>query len=127
MIIKRHTIQRQLTLDTVQALMDHPTADEVYENIRLKYPDISKGTVYRNLKDLAETEQIRKISLPNEADKFDHISKPHYHMRCPKCGELVDINMEYMKELDEKIMQLTGLELEGHEIFFKGICLNCKN
>lgn len=127
MTIKRNTIQRQLTLDTVLALMDHPTADEVYETIRLKYPDISKGTVYRNLRDLSEAEQIRKISLPSEADKFDHISKPHYHVRCVKCGNLADINVEYMLELDEKIMELTGLQLEGHEIFFKGTCFNCKN
>lgn len=125
--MKRNTIQRQLTLDAVNSIMDHPTAEEVYENIRSRYPDISKGTVYRNLKNLTETGNIGKISLPDTADRFDHIPEKHYHIRCLKCRKLIDIKTEYMSELDEKIERLTGAQLENHDIFFNGICNKCKN
>lgn len=126
--MRRNTIQRQLTLDTVKALKDHPTAEEVYENIRSKYPDISKGTVYRNLNALVDTGDISKISLPNQADRFDHIPEKHYHVRCVKCGRLTDIEAAYMKDIDERIAALfTDFQLEGHEIFFNGKCRDCNN
>lgn len=125
--MKRNTIQRQLTLDAVNAIIDHPTAEEVYDKIKLNYPDISKGTVYRNLKDLTQTGFISKISIPNTADRFDYIPEKHYHIRCVICEKLSDIDTEYMSELDEKIARLTGLDLESHDLFFNGICDKCRN
>ena len=55
--MKRNTIQRQLVIAAVRFLADHPTADEVYERITMEYPDISKGTVYRNLNSLVAFKQ----------------------------------------------------------------------
>ena len=52
---KRNTIQRQLVIAAVRFLADHPTAEEVYDRITMEYPDISKGTVYRNLNSLVES------------------------------------------------------------------------
>ena len=60
--MKRNTIQRQLVIAAVRFLADHPTADEVYERITMEYPDISKGTVYRNLNSLVESGLLNKVS-----------------------------------------------------------------
>ena len=61
---KRNTIQRQLVIAAVRFLADHPTAEEVYDRITMEYPDISKGTVYRNLNSLVESGLLSKVSVP---------------------------------------------------------------
>ena len=62
---KRNTIQRQLVIAAVRFLADHPTAEEVYDRITMEYPDISKGTVYRNLNSLVESGLLGKVSVPS--------------------------------------------------------------
>ena len=68
---KRNTIQRQLVIAAVRFLADHPTAEEVYDRITMEYPDISKGTVYRNLNSLVESGLLSKVSVPSGADRFE--------------------------------------------------------
>jgi len=86
---RRNTIQKGLVLSAVRSLKDHATAEEVYENIKKEYPNIGKGTVYRNLGILAEEGEIRRISLPGEPDRYDHITenknKPHHEVRLFLC------------------------------------------
>lgn len=124
--MKRNTIQRQLVLDSVTELKNHPTAEEVYNKIKQKYPDISMGTVYRNLNDLAAESRINKISIPGAADRFDHITEPHYHLKCAKCGGVFDIRIKYMADLDGMAREATGFRLYGHQTIFLGECSSCK-
>ncbi|HZK70774.1 MAG TPA: transcriptional repressor [Clostridia bacterium] len=123
---KRTTIQKQLVLDAVVNLASHPTADDVYNEVILKYSNISKGTVYRNLNSLVDDDQLRRISVPDAADRFDATNKPHYHIKCKKCEVFYDIDTPYISEIDTKIADIIGFELEGHDIVFKGICPKCK-
>ena len=107
--MKRNTIQRQLVIAAVRFLADHPTADEVYERITMEYPDISKGTVYRNLNSLVESGLLNKVSVPSGADRFDHMLTKHYHIKCSHCGKFMNVeNMDYMEDLDEKVAAVTG-------------------
>ena len=122
----RNTIQRQLVLNSVVQLGDHPTAEEVYERVRSIYPDISLATVYRNLNLLAETGRLLKISVPGAADRFDHNNLPHYHLKCSRCGRLFDLPLAYRPSLDEEARQNSGCSVTGHEIIFHGFCPDCK-
>ena len=69
---KRNTIQKQLVLDAVAQLADHPTADEVYACIVKNHPTVSKATVYRNLSSLSEDGILRHVRMPEGANRFDH-------------------------------------------------------
>ena len=122
---KRSTTQRSLVLETVKELHRHVTADEVYETIVKKYPSISRGTVYRNLNLLSDIGQIRKVEMTNGADRFDHICQEHYHARCVKCGRVFDVEMECIADLEKNIKDTHGFEITGHDVIFKGICLEC--
>ncbi len=124
--MKRNTIQRKLVLDSVTALKNHPTAEEIYNKIKEEYPDISMGTVYRNLNDLALEGRIKKLSVPGTADRFDYITEPHYHMKCAKCGGVFDVRMDYMAALDKAAEKATGFRLYGHQTVFMGECSRCK-
>jgi len=123
---KRSTIQKQLVLDEVMKSASHLTADDVYNIIVIKYSNISKGTVYRNLNSLVDDGQLRRISVPDAADRFDATNKPHYHIKCKICDVFNDVDTPYISDIDIKIAKITGFELQGHDIIFKGICPKCK-
>lgn len=125
-MIKRNTIQRALVLEAVNELKCHATADQIYNAIVNEHPHISRGTVYRNLNQLSESGEIRKLEIPDGADRFDHRCHDHYHARCLKCGQVFDVEMEYIKDLEKKIKDTHGFEFSGHDIMFKGICPECK-
>ena len=124
---KRNTIQRQLVIAAVRFLADHPTAEEVYDRITMEYPDISKGTVYRNLNSLVESGLLGKVSVPSGADRFDHILARHYHIKCTHCCKFMKVkNFDYFHDLDDKLATATGFKMEHHDIVFSGLCPECQ-
>lgn len=124
---KRNTIQRQLVIAAVRFLADHPTAEEVYDRITMEYPDISKGTVYRNLNSLVESGLLGKVSVPSGADRFDHILARHYHIKCTHCGKLMNVeNFDYIPDMDAKVASVTGYKMNHRDIVFSGLCPECQ-
>ena len=92
--------QRELILQTVLQNPIHPTADQVYNQVRRQNPKISLGTVYRNLNFLAEMGKIKKISMPVGSDRFDGRLDEHYHAACACCGQVFDLEWEALRQLD---------------------------
>lgn len=122
---KRNTIQGQLVLSAVKQLGNHPTAEDVYNYVVKIHPNISKGTVYRNLNSLSEDGQLLKISVPDAADRFDHTLHMHYHIKCMICGEFIDVNINYMQDLDDRVSKVIDYKILSHDVVFKGVCSNC--
>ena len=87
---------RQREID--QSLPDEPEGSSdrrrLYTSIREQFPNISLGTVYRNLNLLVELGEIRKLSCGDGTDHFDYDTSPHYHYVCRQCGRVMDIPME---------------------------------
>ena len=75
----KYSRQREAIKDYLSSVTTHPTADTVYLNVKQEFPNISLGTVYRNLNLLAEIDDAIKISTPNGGDRFDGRTMPHYH------------------------------------------------
>lgn len=125
-MIKRNTIQRALVLETVNRLACHATADEIYGEIVKTHPNIGRATVFRNLKLLSETGDIRRITVAGGADRFDHICSNHIHVQCERCGRLFDVDMDFVEGLDKYIKDDNGFTFTGYDILFKGICPDCK-
>jgi len=123
---KRNTLQKQLVLEAVRQIHDHPTADEVYRQVTAAHPSVSKATVYRNLNILAQDGLVRKVAVPGAADRFDFTPAPHYHVQCAVCGRIVDTPAPYMKELDAAAAKATGFEISRHELVFEGLCPECR-
>ena len=121
----RNTVQRSLVLEAVRALRCHATADEIYHAIVKKHPDISRGTVYRNLARLSATGDIRKVAMPVGADRYDPRGHEHYHARCIMCGGVFDVEMEPIADLEGRIRDTHGFAFMGHEVIFRGICREC--
>lgn len=122
----KYSKQREAIKEYLCSTHEHPTADMVYENIRRTFPNISLGTVYRNLALLTELGEIKKIASPNGPDRFDAESRPHYHFTCTECGEISDIDSSDAKEalLEEVLKDFKGM-ITDEEIHFYGICPRC--
>lgn len=123
---RRHTIQKDIVLEAVRGLASHATADEIYEYIHPKYPNIGRGTVYRNLNVLAEEGSVRRVGIPGGADRFDHTCHEHYHATCIKCGAVCDVDMDVISDMKDRVRNSMGMELISYDILFRGICPKCK-
>ena len=117
--------QREEIVHFLKTRKDHPTAEVVYENVRMVYPKISLGTVYRNLTLLSDTGEILRLRLGDGVDHFDADTSDHYHVLCNGCGIVEDLDMKGKKlSIDTSILPYDGT-ITGHIIYFKGICKNC--
>ena len=87
---QKYSRQRELIKDFLCTRKDHPTADVVYMNVRQQFPNISLGTVYRNLTLLSGTGEIQRLRLGDGVDHFDADTSPHNHFVCTKCGCVQD-------------------------------------
>lgn len=128
MAARNYSRQRELIKEFLMGRKDHPTADTIYKNVRRLNPNISLGTVYRNLTLLAEDGEINRLSLGDGVDHFDADTSPHCHFMCRKCGCVLDLNLE--KESVESITQEAAAHFDGyiaeHTICFYGLCPHCK-
>lgn len=121
----KYSRQRECIKNYLMSTTEHPTADTVYINVKKEFPNISLGTVYRNLNLLAEYGEIIKISTPDSGDRFDGNTKPHFHFFCTKCGKIIDIPIQEFPDLVQTASRNFNGEIEGCNVFFYGICEDC--
>ncbi|MGE5481445.1 MAG: Fur family transcriptional regulator [Bacteroidota bacterium] len=123
----RNTRQRRLILEVLRSTDSHPTADWIYQQVRDKLPNISLGTIYRNLKTLAENGEVLELNFGSTFSRFDGKAEPHYHFFCEKCGRLFDVfEVPVIHELTQEAQQATGWKVLGHRLEFYGICGDCQ-
>lgn len=123
----KYSKQRELILKTVRENRVHPTADYVYHFLKKDHPNLSLGTVYRNLNLLSENGDIRKICIPNARDRFDGRMDRHYHMVCQECAEVFDIELNCLSKLEEEISSRTDFIVHGYDVIITGVCYTCQH
>ena len=123
----RYSMQREVILKNVLLRKDHPTAEKIYEDVREAIPNISLGTVYRNLAKLSDESMIQKVGMGTGVEHFDGNPFPHYHVVCNECGVIDDIEAEPLKSFNEWASQMFKGEIYKHSAIFFGKCENCKN
>lgn len=121
----KYSRQREEIKNFLMTRKDHPTADVVYMNVRRQFPNISLGTVYRNLTLLADIGEIARIRVGDGIDHFDADTSLHYHFICTKCGSVIDLEMENIDSIrDIAGMNFDG-QIAGHVTYFYGTCGCC--
>ncbi len=122
---RRNTNQRKIIYDIIKNTDIHPTADWIYEKARTYIPNISLGTVYRNLKILQEEGLIIEINDGRQS-RFDARTDRHYHFRCVKCERIYDIDLDMMNiNVDLKYLSKKGFKIDKVNIDIEGICPKC--
>lgn len=121
----KHSRQREAIRQNLMNRYDHPTAETVYMDIKEDFPNISLGTVYRNLSLLSDLGEIQKITTGAGPDRFDGNPKPHCHFQCRTCAQVLDIQFENQEELNTRAAKNFPGLIEGNSIQFYGLCPDC--
>lgn len=117
--------QRDSIVAYLRTTRSHPTAHEIYERVRMEFPHVSLGTVYRNLDYLISNNIVKKVQIAGAVDRYDFVRCKHNHVICAKCGKLFDF--EY--PLDEKKVQEAigeNIRLCDTDFLVTGVCSDCE-
>ena len=121
----KHSRQREAIRVNLMARYDHPTAETVYMDIKEDFPNISLGTVYRNLSLLSDLGEIQKITTGAGPDRFDGNPKAHCHFQCKTCYRVLDLPFEHLEEINSHASKNFPGIIEGSSIQFYGQCPDC--
>lgn len=126
MATTKYSRQREAIKEYLSKTKEHPTADTIYMDIRETYPNISLGTVYRNLNLLVEKGEVLRLIGMDESDRYDGNTHDHYHFLCNKCKRVLDIDMESIDQIKAIANKNFSGKVEGHVTYFYGRCDKCK-
>ena len=119
----RYSKQRELVMQTVERLCDHPTAEEIYDKAAQECPNLSLGTVYRNLKLMELDGEIGHLEMPDGPDRYDANPTPHGHLLCDSCGDLADLPVVgLIRDIESAI----GTEVHSYTLAIRYICPKCR-
>lgn len=121
----KYSRQRESIKEYLYQSCEHPTADMVYMQVKQQYPNISLGTVYRNLNLLADLGEAIKITTAHGGDRFDGRTQPHYHFCCSSCGRVMDLDLEQLDYVNKEASKNFDGIIENHSMIFYGTCGEC--
>lgn len=118
--------KREAILNALRDTDAHPTAEWVYRRLKPEYPDLSLGTVYRNLGRFTETGQAVSLGVIAGHERFDGDTEPHAHLVCERCGAVMDVYGALPGEGElESISERSGCRIESASLTFRGLCRDC--
>ncbi len=129
--IPRKTKQQQVVLQTLRSTVSHPTADELFIEVRRYLPRVSLATVYRNLSKLESEGKIQSLELGSGQRRYDGNSAAHFHVRCRSCNRVADLKTTDSTDLFVKkaisTMGHSDFLIEDCNLELIGLCDNCQS
>ncbi|MFI3249787.1 MAG: transcriptional repressor [Eubacteriales bacterium] len=124
----RYSKKREAILTTLQSTKTHPNAEWVLAQLKPEYPDLSLGTVYRNLSFFKEQGNIISVGVVNGQERFDATTTPHSHFICEDCGSVIDVlEVDALQEITPAVTQSYGFTVARQELVLYGTCKDCNN
>jgi len=120
----RNTKQLEVVWQAVKDDTSHPTADQIYAKVRKRLPNVSLGTVYRNLQKLVADAKLQVLML-GRLQRFDPLVKRHQHFICQKCGQVFDVLVDKESEIRPVKLPHAGFQVNSHQVAFYGACKRC--
>lgn len=118
--------KREAILQAICSTDTHPTAEWVYQKLKPEYPDLSLGTVYRNISKFKEEGLVMSVGVVNGQERLDGNVVPHTHFVCTSCGAVLDLKTDCLPQnIDVEVAKEFGVEVEVHELVFRGKCPKC--
>ena len=117
--------QREALKKVLRSTRSHPTAEWLYEEISREHPNISRGTVYRNLAQLGDAGEILRLSTGDSSEHYDGVTDPHDHFVCEKCGVIIDVHAPVPDMVNSCVAESIGARIDRKSLIFYGLCKNC--
>lgn len=120
------TPQRLAIVKILAKSKDHPSVEEIYDQIKEDFPTMSLATVYRNIVLIKLLGEVLELGFPDGSNRYDgNKPYPHPHVICIKCKKIVDPDMDSLDELKNEVASETNFKILNHRLDFFGICSNC--
>ena len=119
------TLQRRAVYEAVADRDDHPTADEVAEDVRRVHQGVSRATVYRALETFVDHHLLAKICHPGAAARFDAKTHRHHHLVCDRCGAVRDLVQPEYDTLPVPDTTAQGFRVRDYSVHLRGLCMGC--
>lgn len=124
---RNNSKKRQAIYDYLCSVTDHPTAETVYAALKPDIPELSLGTVYRNLAVLTEEGQIISVGKVDGQERYDARTEPHAHFVCRGCRSVLDVFLpDVVSALYGEVDTRFGYLPEGHTLTLHGLCARCR-
>ena len=122
----KHFRKRDAILSYLRSTDAHPSADMVYARLKPEIPDLSLGTVYRNLSMFRQQGVIASLGTVNGVERFDGNTVPHVHFVCTCCSAVMDLHqMSMPQQLCREAAEHIGAKVDACQLMFHGTCREC--
>ena len=115
----------QLVFDSLKKLNTHANVEQVYDDVVIHHPTITKATVYRNLKRMESLGMVLDIGNFDGAVRYDHNCHDHAHLFCDECGRVFDVDGNF-GDLCSHAIAPDGVEIRNFQLTFSGLCRDCR-
>ncbi|MCK4957332.1 MAG: transcriptional repressor [Candidatus Cloacimonetes bacterium] len=121
------TKPRQIILEEVFLTHKHFNVDQLYDQIKIKYSNVSRATIYRTMPLLIEASLIKNALRCEAKDHYEHIygHERHLHLICNKCGTIIEAEISDMEQLLNQIAETKKFHIEDYNVGARGVCVNC--
>jgi len=122
------TPQRMAVAKVLAHSDTHPSVEEIYRRLQIRFPTISLATVYRNIMLLKSLGEVLELGFPDGSNRYDgNKPNPHPHVICVRCKKIIDPDLVTLKDMTTEIADETGFQILAHRLDFFGICQDCLN
>ena len=124
--VRRHSSKREAILSVLRGTKTHPSAEWVYAQLKPQHPDLSLGTVYRNLALFRENGEIISVGTVRGQERFDADTRPHAHFICETCGSVLDLDASLVPSAPYSALTAQyGVLPSRHTLTVYGLCKSC--
>ena len=123
--VRKHSKKREAILEALRCAKDHPSAEMLYSRLKGTYPDLSLGTVYRNLAFFINDGEITSVGAVAGQERYDADTSPHAHFICEQCGAVLDVDVP-QDDLRSDLETRYGVRVRRSELLFRGVCSACR-
>ena len=120
------TIQRRVVLNALLDRDDHPTVDQLFEDVKVRMPGVSRTTIYRALETLVELGLARRTNHFEASARFDGNTDHHHHLVCRRCNHVEDIDHPSLKKFTPPHLGNTAFQVLDYSIHLEGLCAECQ-
>ncbi len=123
----RITPQRLAVLRILAASEEHPTAEQIFERVKVEFPTTSLATIYKTIALLKGLNEVLELGFPDGSNRYDGNKPfPHPHVICTRCRKIMDPELMSLDELKDEISKKTGFRIQHHRLDFFGVCQECQ-